>query len=151
MVHNIHVKSVNFRHNNFIIINDRKSKLNRGDLFSNAVNIMLFISDAQSYVPVKLCRTAGSIHLFKITGKLIHEHFKLKRNILWDVIELDWKEVSMTLNGSKINLPTSVIILLRDKFKIRCIVKWEPWLFHIIVKQGITCFPLVTNVSPRTA
>ena len=66
---------------------------------------------------------AGSIHLFKITGKLTPEHIKLKRNILWDVIELDWKEVSMTLNGNKINLPASVIIPLRDKFKIRCIVK----------------------------
>ena len=84
---------------------------------------MLMISDAQYYVPVKLCRTAGNIHLFIITGKLIPEHVKLKRNILWDMIELDWKEVNMTLNGNKINLPASVIILLRDKFKIRCIVK----------------------------
>ena len=84
---------------------------------------MLFISDAQYYVPVKLCGTAGSIHLFKITEKLTHEHVELKRNILQDIIELDWKEVNMTLNGNKINLPASVIIPLRDKFKIRCIVK----------------------------
>ena len=65
---------------------------------------MLLISNAQYYVPVKLCKTTGSIHLFKITGKLIPEHVKLKRNILWDVIELHWKEVNMTLNGNKINL-----------------------------------------------
>ena len=84
---------------------------------------MLLTSDAQYYVPVKLCRTAGSIHLFKIMGKLTPSNVKLKRNILWDIIELDWKEVSMTLNGNKINLPASVMILLRDKFKIRCIVK----------------------------
>ena len=38
-------------------------------------------------------------------------------------MELDWKEINMTLNGNKINLPASVIIQLRDKFKIRCIVK----------------------------
>ena len=84
---------------------------------------MLFISDVHYYVPVKLCRTAGSIHLFKITRKVTGKHMKLKRNILWDAIELDWKEVNMTLNGSKINVPASVIIQLRDKFKIRCIVK----------------------------
>ena len=92
-------------------------------MFLNAVKIMLFISDAQYYIPVKICRTAGSTHLFKITGKLIPEHIELKRNILWDIIEIDWKEVNMTLNGNKINLPASVIILLRDKFKIRCNVK----------------------------
>ena len=28
------------------------------------------------------------MHLFKITGNLTPEHIKLKRNILWDVIEL---------------------------------------------------------------
>ena len=35
----------------------------------------MFKSDAQYYVPVKLCRAAGSIHLFKITGKLTAEPF----------------------------------------------------------------------------
>ena len=74
---------------------------------------MLFISDIQYYIPVKLFRTAGSIHLFKITGKLIPEYVKLKRNILWDVMDIDWKKVNVTLNGNNINLPASVIILLR--------------------------------------
>ena len=59
---------------------------------------MLFISDAQYNVLVKLCRTAESIHSFQITRKLIPEHVKLKRNILWDVIEINWKEANMTLN-----------------------------------------------------
>ena len=63
----------------FIILNARKLKLFRGNLFSNAVKIMLFISDAQYYVPVELCRTAGSIYLFKITGKLLSEHTELRK------------------------------------------------------------------------
>ena len=107
----------------FIILNARKLKLFRGHLFSNAVKIKEFISHAQYYIPVKLCRTAGSIHLLKITGKLIPEHITLKRNILLDIIEIDWEEVNLTLNGNKINLPASVIIPLRDRFKIICIVK----------------------------
>ena len=74
------------------------------------------------YVPIKLCRMAGSIHLFKITGTLTAENVKIKINILWDIIELDWKEVNMTLNGNKINLPTSVTAKFRDTFKIRCLV-----------------------------
>ena len=101
----------------FIIVNARKLELFRGHLFSNAFKIMPFISDAQYYVPVKLCRTSGSIHLFKITGKLIPDHVKLKRDILWDIIEREWKEVNMTLNGNKINLLTSVILLLKEKIQ----------------------------------
>ena len=129
----------------FIVINARKLKLFRGHLFSNAVKVMLFISDAQYYILVKLCRTAGSIHLFKITGKLTLEHIELKRNMIWYIIEIDWEEVSMTFNKNKVNLPTSDIIPFRDKFKIRCIVRQEPLLLHVMLKQGMTWFSLVSN------
>ena len=126
----------------FIVINIRKLKLFRGHLFSNAVKVMLFISDGQYYLPVNLCRTAASIHLFKITGKLTSEYIQLKRNIIWDKIEIDWKEVSLTLNGNKVNLPNSVIISFKDEFKIRCIVRRESLHLHIMLKQGMTWFSL---------
>ena len=51
----------------------RKLSLFGGHLFSNVTKVMLFVSDAQSYVPVKLCRVAGSTHLFKLVGKLMPE------------------------------------------------------------------------------
>ena len=56
----------------------------------------------------------------------------------------------MTLNGNKINLPKSVTIKFRDKFKIRCIVKREPMLFHIMLKQGLTWFTLASNNPQKT-
>ena len=62
------------------ILHHRKSKLCRGCMFSNAVKIMIFVSNAQYYVPIKLCKTTGSIHLFKITGISNSENIKL--NIL---------------------------------------------------------------------
>ena len=34
--------------------------------YSNTIKIMIFISDIKSYVPIKLCKTSGSIHLFKL-------------------------------------------------------------------------------------
>ena len=46
------------------ILHYRKAKLCRGHIFSNAVKIMIFISDVQYYVPIKLYKTAGRIHLF---------------------------------------------------------------------------------------
>ena len=39
----------------------RKSKFCEGQRFSNAVKIMIFISDVQNDIPIKLCKTAGSI------------------------------------------------------------------------------------------
>ena len=55
---------------------------------------MLFNPDVQHYVPIKLCKTAGSIYLFKITGTLVPEHIKLNQKYIWDIIEVDWKEVT---------------------------------------------------------
>ena len=52
------------------ILHYRKSKFCRGCTFCNTVKIMVFISDVQNYISIKLCKTAGSIHLFKITGTL---------------------------------------------------------------------------------
>ena len=49
----------------------------QGMHFSNAVKIIIFISDVQYYVPIKLCKTAGSIHLFKITSTIKPENVNL--------------------------------------------------------------------------
>ena len=38
----------------------------------------------------------------------------LRRNWIWDVMEIDWKDISMTLNGNEINLPSSVEIYLSE-------------------------------------
>ena len=52
------------------------------------------------------------------------------------------KEVNMTLNGNRVNLPKSVTIKFRDKFKIRHMMERAPLLFHIMLKQGFTWFTL---------
>ena len=66
---------------------------------------MIFISDIQNYVPIKLCTIAGSIHLFKIKGAQKSGDIKLHKNYLWDTLEIDWKEVTVTFNDNKIELP----------------------------------------------
>ena len=103
---------------------------------------MLFISDIKSYVLLKLCKTSGSIHLFKLNGSVTKENITLRKNTIWDIIEVDWRPVTITLNGNVVNLPGSVIIPFRDKFKIRRIMKSRPLLLHIMLKQGQTWYPL---------
>ena len=129
------------------ILHYRKSKFCRGHKFSSAVKIMIFISDVENYVPIKLCKTAGSIHLFKITGTLKAENIKLNKNYIRDMLEIDWKEVTVTFNDNKANLPKVVMIKLQDKIKIRCLMKKEPLLFHLILKQGIMWFTLATETQ----
>ena len=111
----------------------RKSNFCKGHRFSNAVKIMTFISDVQNYVSIELCKTAGSIHLFKIMGTLKAKNIKLIKNYLWDTLEIDWKEVTVTFNGDKIDLPKVIIIKLQDKIKVRQLMNSKPLLFHLVL------------------
>ena len=83
----------------------RRSRLCRGYKFSNATKIMLFILDVQNYIPIKVCKTSGSIHLFKIKGTLKSEDIKLNRNYLCDTLEINWNKITITFNDNKIDLP----------------------------------------------
>ena len=129
------------------IFHYRKSKFCRGHTCSNAVQIMIFISDVQNYLPIKLCKTKGSIHLFKITGMLKPQNIKLNKNYVWDMLEIDEKEVTMTFNDNKVNLPRVVMIKLQDKIKIGCLMKKEHLLFNLMLKKGIMWFTLAEGMQ----
>ena len=124
----------------------RKSRLCKGYKVLNVVKIILFISDVQNYVPIKLCKTVGSIHLFKIKGTLKTGNIKLNKNYLWDTLEIDWKEVTVTFNDNKIELPRIVAIRIQDKIKVRRLMNREPLIFHVMIRQGITWFNLESEI-----
>ena len=99
---------------------------------------MLFISDVQNYIPIKLCKTSGSIHLFKIKGSIKSEDIKLNRNYLWDTLEINWNKIIITFNDNKIDFPKIVTIKMRDKFRIRWLMNREPLNLHVMIRQEIT-------------
>ena len=72
---------------------------------------------------------SSSIHLFKIKGKLKAENIKLNKNFIWDTLEIDWKEVTVSFNEDKINLPRVITIKLQDKSKIRQLIKRNLYSF----------------------
>ena len=121
----------------------RKSSFFKGHLFSNNAKILLFISNIHSYIPIKLCRVARSIHLFRIRGRLNPENVKLKKNWIWDVLEIDWSNVSITLNDNEIDVPSSVIIPFKERYRARRLLRKHPLLFYVMLKQGKTWFSLV--------
>ena len=95
------------------------------------------------YIPIKLCRVARSIHLFRIRGKLTPENVKLKKNWIWDVLEIDWLNVSITLNENEVGLRSSLIIPFKERYRTRRLLRKDPLLFYIMLKQDKTWFSLV--------
>ena len=76
-------------------------------------------------------------------GRLKPENVKLKKNWIWDVLEIDWSDVSITLNDNEIGLPSLVIILFTERYRARRLLRKHPLLFYIMLKQGKTWFSLV--------
>ena len=75
-------------------------------------------------------------------GSLQREDIRLHRNKVWDILEIDWKNVTVMVNGNVINLPGSVIMPFWDKFKIRQMIGSRPLLLHLMLKDGQTWYPL---------
>ena len=80
---------------------------------------MLYISNKQNYIPIKLCKTSGSIHLFKVKGTLKSGDIKLNKNYFWDTLEINWDKITITFNDNEINLPKIVAIKMQDKIGVR--------------------------------
>ena len=97
-------------------------------------------------MPIKLCKTAGSIHLFKIKGALKSRDIKLNKNYLWDTLEINCKGVTVTFNDNKIELPKIVAIKILDKIKVRRLMHKQPLNFHVMIRQGITWFNLKAEI-----
>ena len=130
-----------------ILLHYRKSKFCRGYRFSNIVKIVLFISDVQHYIPIKLCKTSGSPHLFKITGILKSGDIRLNKNYLWDTLEINWYKIKLSFNSNEIELPQLVMIKMQDKIRVRRMMSKEIQNFHIMIGQGITWYNLETEIE----
>ena len=126
----------------YICSSNQKCTLFKRRLYSNTVTIMLFFSDVRQYVPVKLCKSAGSIHLFQIYGQLDSDQIILEKNCLWDMIKIDWKEVFVTLNGTIVRMPKMVKVPLRDKYRLRTLMDKHSLLLHVMLRQGTSWYAL---------
>ena len=102
-----------------------KIKIYRGHQFSTIVKIVLFISDVQHYIPIRLCKTSGSLHLFKIIGTLTSEDVRLNKNYLCDTLEINWDKIKLSFNSNEIELPKLVTIKMQDKIRVRRMMSRE--------------------------
>ena len=73
----------------------KKSKVFQGHIFTIMVKIKLFLANTQSYVTLELNSAAGNVHLFKLSGALAVEKFTLRKNWIWDVLEINWDNTHM--------------------------------------------------------
>ena len=65
----------------YICLTNQRCTIFKRRLYSNTVTIMLYFSDVKQYIPVKLCKSAGSIHLFQLYGQLNSDQIVLEKEL----------------------------------------------------------------------
>ena len=114
----------------------KKSIFFQGQPFSNMVKIKLFLADTKSYVSLDLNQLARKTYLFKLTGDLSLENVTLKKNWIWDVLEIKWEGICIVLYNKEVHLPTTLLIPFIHKLKVRKLFgKRDLMHVYIMLKQ----------------
>ena len=100
------------------------------------VKIKLFLVETKSYVSLDLNKLARNTHLFNLTGELSLDDVTLRKNWIWDVLEIRWDDICIILNDKEVHLPTMLIKPFIHKLKVRKLfgVK-DLLLIYIMLKQ----------------
>ena len=114
----------------------KKSIFFWGKPFSNMVKIKLFLADTKLYVSLNLKQLARNTHLFKLIGELSLDNVTLKKNWMWDMLEIKWGNIHIVLNSKKIHLPTTLLVPLIHRLKVRMLFgKRDLMHVYIMLKQ----------------
>ena len=81
------------------------------------VKIKLFLADTN--VSLNVNQSARNKHLFKLIGELSSDKVTLKKNWIWDMLEIKWGNTHIILDNKEIHLPTTLLVPLIHKLKVR--------------------------------
>ena len=124
----------------------RKSVFFHGQLLSNMVKIKLFLADTKSLCFIRSKQTARNTHSFKLTGELSLDNVTLRKNWIWDVLEIRWDDIHIILNEKDMHLPTMLVIPLIHKLKVRKLFSKRDLLhLYIMLKQRKSWYNLESN------
>ena len=114
----------------------KKSIFFWGQPFSNMVKIKLFLANTKSYVLLNLKQSAGNMHLFKLMGELSPNNVVLKEKLDMGCVRSKMGNTCITLNDKEIHLPTTLLVPLIHKVKVKKLFdKINLMHIYIMLKQ----------------
>ena len=97
----------------------KKSVLIWSQPFSNMVKKSYSWQTQNHNVSLNLNQSARNTHLFKLIGELSSDKITLKKNWIWDMLEIKWGNTHLILDNKEIHLPTTLLVPLIHKLKVR--------------------------------
>ena len=129
----------------YLMVRCRWRTLCRGLEYTTACHVYVFISSNDRYSPIKLCSVTGLLYNFVTNQRLPMESLELHKGCPWDNLSINWGGVTLANGDTQIRLPYNVQIPMKEKARLRSLVKSPDCTAHLIVLQGCTWYTVGTT------
>ena len=117
-----------------------------GYVCSNMMDIKLVLAGPTYYIPLSLRKAAGACCKISLNGLPNPSQLTLVKNWLWDTMTIDWAGTELCVMDEYINLPNTLVIPLRAKWKVRELVR-EGFHVSLAICKGGSWYDLGINLG----
>ena len=127
----------------------KNKNLCRRYLYTNIFEIKLILGEDTRFLPLKLRKMAGPLHRVGINRIPSSRQINLIRGWMWDTLTINWSDIEMFSGDETIQLPNTIIVPLRAKFKVRQIINDQCFTVSMALTQDNNWYDL-NQTSHRT-
>ena len=108
----------------------------KGYRHENNCQLYLMIFTESRYTPIRLLKLNHHMNLYTKTGCLIPADLQLSKLTIWDTLTLNLEEFTIWRGKVAITVPCTIQIGLKNKLRIRQILKSESIQVQVMLRQG---------------
>ena len=129
----------------YLIVRCRRRTLCKGLEYTTACHIYVFISSNDRYSPIKLRSATGLLYNFVTNQGVPMEALELHKGCPWDNLSINWGKVTLANGDTQIRLPYNIQVPMKEKARLRSLMKSPDCTAHLMVLQGHTWYTVGTT------
>ena len=129
----------------YLMVRCRWHTLCKGLEYTTACHVYVFISSNDRYSPIKLHSVTGLLYNFVTNQGLPMESLELHKGCPWDNLNINWGKVTLANGDTQIRLPYNVQVPMKEKARLRSLMKNPDCTAHLMVLQGRTWYTVGTT------
>ena len=129
----------------YLIVRCRCRTLCKGLKYTTACHIYVFISSNDRYSPIKLRSATGLLYNFVTNQGVPMEALELHKGCPWDNLSINWGKVTLANGDTHIRLPYNIQVPMKEKARLRSLMKSPDCTAHLMVLQGHTWYTVGTT------
>ena len=129
----------------YLMVRCRRRTLCKGLEYTTACHVYVFISSNDRYSPIKLHSVTGLLYNFVTNQGVPMEALELHKGCPWDNLSINWGKVTLANGDTQIRLPYNIQVPMKEKARLRSLMKNPDCTAHLMVLQGHTWYTVGTT------